>query len=117
VRALGAVTIIVFAFIFVLFDGIGKHPLGFVDLHPDFWKIGQLHRRTILVDQAFDIKPVKEQVVVLYHKIFLRKVEGLVHQVGVTVIHQLIMSCHWRKICANVIDANKKPGENFRPGF
>ena len=79
----GTVAIIVFAFVFMFFESIGKHLLCLIDLHPDFRKIGKLQRRAILINQGFKIKSVKMKIAVFHFKIFLGKIESLLHQVGV----------------------------------
>ncbi len=85
--AFGTIAIEIFPFIAMLFDGGGEHLLGLVDLHADLGQIGQFHRRAILVDQCFNIEPVKLKIIVFYFKTFLGKIEGLLYQVGVRIVH------------------------------
>ena len=87
VGALGTITLKVFALIAMLLDRRGKHLFRFVDLHVDLRQVGELHRRTILVDQRFYIEAIKLKIVVLYFETLLREVKGLRHQVGVRIVH------------------------------
>jgi hypothetical protein len=80
----------VFALIAMLFHSRGEHLLCFFDLHPDLRQVGQLHGRAILIDQGFQIQPVKMKIAVLYIEPFLWKIESLFHQVGVRVVHVLV---------------------------
>jgi hypothetical protein len=74
----------------MLFDGIGEHLFCLLYLHPDLGKIGKFHGRAVLVDERFQVEPVKLQIIVFYIEPFLGKIKGLVHQVGVRVIHELV---------------------------
>ena len=86
-RALGTITVEILPFVMMALDGVGKHLLGFLYLHPDLGQIGQLHRRAVLVDQRFQVQAVELKVSIFDLKSFLRKIEGLRHQVGVRVVH------------------------------
>jgi hypothetical protein len=70
----------------MFFHGGGKHLLCLVDLHPDLRQVRQLQRSAVLVDQRFQIEPVKLKIIVTDVETFLREIEGLFHQVGVGVI-------------------------------
>jgi hypothetical protein len=85
-RTLGAITIKIFPFITVTLDCICKHLFGLSNLHPDLGKIGQLHGRAMLVNQALEIDSVKLKIIVTDLKTFLRKIEGLFHQVGIGIV-------------------------------
>ena len=89
-RALGTITIKIFPLVAVPFDGIRKHFLGLVDLHPDFGEITELEGSPILIDEVFQVNTVKLEIIIAYIKTFLRKIEGLFHQVGVRIIHGLV---------------------------
>jgi hypothetical protein len=58
-RALGAITIKVFAFVFMLLESSIKHLLRLFDLHTDLRQIGQLHRRAVFIYQSFYIKSIE----------------------------------------------------------
>ena len=95
--ALRTIAIEVFAFVPVFLKSCIKHLLRLFDLHPDLRQIGQLHGRTVFINQGFQVKIVKLEVTVLQMKIFLRKVEGLMNQVGVRLVGQLKITwvvCH-----------------------
>ena len=88
VRTLGAITIKIFPFVFVLFKSIFKHLLRLVDLHTDLGQIGQFHRRTILVDQRFQVEAIEFEItIIILVKPFLWKMESLVNQRSVGIIH------------------------------
>ena len=85
-----AVAVIVFALVLMLFDSIGEHLFCLFDLHADLGQVSELHGGAVLVDERFQVEPVKLQIIVFYIEPFLGKVKGLVHQVGVRVIHELV---------------------------
>ncbi len=74
----------------MLLNGIVKHFLSLGYLFPDLWQIRQLERRAIFVDQSLDIQAVKLQVIILYGETFLRKIEGLFYEVGISIVHLLM---------------------------
>ena len=88
-RALGAIAVMVFAFVFVLFKCVLKQLLGLIDLHADLGEIRDLQRRAILIDQGFNIHIIVEQVLILQLESFLRKVEGLLYKAFISIIHRL----------------------------
>ena len=90
VRAFGAIAIVVFACVAVLFDGIGKHLFCLFDLHADLGQVSQLHGGAVLGNERFQIEPVKMKITVFYIEPFLGKVKGLFNQVGVRVVHVLV---------------------------
>jgi hypothetical protein len=85
-RAFGAVAIKILSFIAVPLYGIGEHFLRFPDLHTNLRQEGELHRSAVFVDQGFEVRTVKLQVIIFHFKTFLWEIEGLLHQVGVGVI-------------------------------
>jgi hypothetical protein len=85
--ALGTITIEILAFIFMSFEGIGKHGFCFFDLHADFRQVGQFERSTILVDKSFNVEAVVLQITVLYVEAFLGKIECLLDEVVVGIVH------------------------------
>ena len=87
VGALGTVAIEVFPFIVMFLHCRGKHLLRLIDLLADLGQIGQLHRRSIFVNQRFQIEAIKLQVIVFDVESFLREVKGLRHQIGVRIVH------------------------------
>jgi len=84
--AFGAITIEIFALISMLFHCGSKHLLCFVDLHPDLRQIRQLQRRTVFVDQRFEIDPIELKIAVVDFETLLGEIEGLFHQIGVGVV-------------------------------
>ena len=87
VRALGTIAVVIFPLVLMLFDRIGKHLFGLIDLHADFGQIGQLHRSAILGDQCLQIEAIELKGILFNVKPVLGKVEGLLHQVGVGIVH------------------------------
>ena len=78
VTTLGTVTIIVFSFIIIGLDGFVKKVFRFFYLVSDSWQIGQPKRSTIFVNEVFQGKIVKSQVVISEIKTILWKKIGLV---------------------------------------
>jgi hypothetical protein len=87
VGALGAIAVIIFAFITVPLKGIGKHFFCLADLGSNLRKIGKLHRSPVFLNQGLDIDSIEFKIIILYVKIFLGKVKGLLHQIGVCIVH------------------------------
>jgi hypothetical protein len=85
--AFGAIAVEVFSFILMPFERVGKHCFCLSDLHPDLRQVGKLHRRTVLIDQRFDVEIIILQISVFYIKIFLWKIEGLIYEVAIRIIH------------------------------
>jgi hypothetical protein len=86
-RTLGAVTIIILAFVFMLFHGMIEHGLRLVDLHTDLWKIGEFERGSVLVNQVTEVKAVELQATIFDLEAFLREIECLLDKVGVGITH------------------------------
>jgi hypothetical protein len=84
-RALGAITIIIFAFVFMFFECHCKHLLGLLYLHANFRQVGKLHRRAVFDDQGFQIKAIKVEVPFFYFDAFLGEMKCLFYQVKVRV--------------------------------
>jgi len=94
VAAFGAIAIIVIAIVAMFFDGIGKHFLRLIDLHTNFGQERQLKRCTIFIYQGFNVNIVEQQVVVIIQvEAFLRKVEGLMYEVGIRIVHLSSLIC------------------------
>ena len=88
VRTLGAIAVKILAVILVLSDRIVEHFFRLIDLHPYFRQECHFKRRTVFFYQCADIHPVKLQgIVVIYVKSFLWKMEGLVYEISVCIIH------------------------------
>ena len=51
--AFGAVAIVILALVVLIFDGAVKPVFGLLDLVTNLWKIGQLERRPVLIDDVF----------------------------------------------------------------
>jgi hypothetical protein len=81
----------------MLFDSIGEHLFCLFDLHADLGQVGELHRRAILGNERFQVKPVIVQTAVFYIEPFLGKIKGLVHQVGVRVVHERVQVADGRE--------------------
>lgn len=72
----------------MLFKSIGKHFFGFVDLHSNLRQIRKFQRSSILLDDFFEIQFIELQIAIVINiKSFLWKMEGLVHQRGVGIVH------------------------------
>lgn len=78
VTTLGTVTIIVFSFIIIGLNGFVKKVFRFFNLVSYPWQIGQPKRGTIFVNEVFQGKIVKSQVVISEIKTILWKKIGLV---------------------------------------
>jgi hypothetical protein len=128
--AFGAIAIVVLAFIAVLFEGILEHCFRLPYLHAYFGQVAYFQRRTILVNQVFQVHPIEAQISIFYFKILLGKIKGLIDQVCVGVLHQVgNASVHfWRgrlfkianksNVLHHLLDQTKKPERNrFPSGF
>jgi hypothetical protein len=88
VGTFGAIAIVVAAFVFMLLEGLLKHVLCLVYLHPNLWEISNFEGRSVFINKGLDINIVKHQIPIIIQFItFLRKVESLIHQRGVRIVH------------------------------
>src|ERR1700730_12631120 len=87
--AFGAIAINIFAFVAVFLHRIGKHLLCPLDLHTNFGQISKFHGGTILRYQRLEIESIILKIIVVHVKTFLGKIEGLLHQVEIGIIHVL----------------------------
>ena len=87
VRTLGTVAVMVVALIVHLGHGHIEHPLGPLYLRGYFWQIRYLQRRAVLFDDIHHRNIVEIQSSVLYTEFVLRKLEGLLNQIDVLVLH------------------------------
>jgi hypothetical protein len=87
VRAFGTIAIVIITIVLMPFNSIVKHLLGLIDLLTNFRQIRKLEGRTILVYQCLYIQPVELEIIIFYSKAFLRKIEGLMYEVGICVVH------------------------------
>ena len=92
-----AVAVIVLALILMLFDSIGEHLFCLLYLHADLGQVSELHGRAMLGNKRFQIEPVKMQIAVFYIEPFLGKIKGLIHQVGVRVVHERVQVADGRE--------------------
>ena len=92
-----AIAVIVFALVFMLFNSIGKHLFCLFDLHADLGQVGELHGCAVLGNERLQVEPIIMQITVFYVEPFLGKIKGLVHQVGVRVIHELVQVADGRE--------------------
>ena len=84
---LGAVTIVVRAFVVDLRHRHVEHALGAVDLLRDLRQVRYLERRTVLFDQFHERDVMEIQLVVFDRELILREVERLFDEVDVLVFH------------------------------
>ena len=87
VARLGAVTIVVRAFVVDLRHRHVEHALGAVDLLRDLRQVRYLERRTVLFDQFHERDVMEIQLVVFDRELILREVERLFDEVDVLVFH------------------------------
>ena len=87
VRTLGTVAVMVVALIVHLGHGHVEHPLGPLYLGGYFGQIRYLQRRTVLLDDVHHRDVVKIEGPVFYAEFVLRKLEGLLDQIDVLVLH------------------------------
>lgn len=88
-RAFGAITIKILTIVTVLFNSIVKHFFGLAYLLANFGQIGKLKGGTIFIYERLNINAIKLQAIIIYIKILLRKVERLMNEVGISIIHLL----------------------------
>jgi hypothetical protein len=78
VTTFGAVAIVIFALIIIGFYGLVKEVFCFLDLVSYPWQISQPKRSAVFVDEVFEGKIVKSQVVISEIKTILWKKVRLV---------------------------------------
>ena len=74
----------------MLLDGIVEHLFSLGNLLTNLRQIGELEGRTVFVYQFLNVKSVKKKIVFLYCEVLLGKIEGLLDEIGVCIIHLLI---------------------------
>jgi hypothetical protein len=84
---LGAVTIKIFAFIFMFLKGIREHGLGFFDLAADLRQVGQLQGCAVFGNKRPQIKSVEVKISIFNFNTFLWKIECLFDQVVIGICH------------------------------
>ena len=89
VRALGAVAVVVVSLVVDLGHGHVEHPLGPLYLGGYFGQIRYLQRCAVLLDDVHHRDVVKIESPVFYAEFVLRKLEGLLDQIDVLVLHIL----------------------------
>jgi hypothetical protein len=89
VARFGAVAVVVSALVVDLRHGHVEHALSTCDLRGDLRQVGDLQRRTVLLDDLHERNVVQIQLVVLDRKFVLREIERLFDQVFVLVFHAL----------------------------
>ena len=84
---LGAVAIVVRAFVVRLCHRHVEHPLRPLYLRGYFRQIRYLQRSPVLVDYVHHVDVVKIEFPILYMELILRKFKGLLNQIDVLVFH------------------------------
>lgn len=87
--ALGAVAVVIAAFVVSLGDGDIEHPLGALDLGTNLRQIGYLERSAVLFDYFHQWDVVEIELAVLSPEFVLWEFKGLVNQVVIFVSHRL----------------------------
>ncbi len=87
VRTLRTVAVVVGTLVIDLGHRHVEHALGTVDLLRYLGQIGDLQRRSVLLDNVHQRHAVKIEFVVLYGELILRKLERLFDKVDVLVFH------------------------------
>ena len=87
VRALGAIAIVICTLVVNLCHRYIEHTLSPLDLRRNLRQISDLERSAILVDDVHHVDVMEVELTVLYHKLILRKLECLVNQINVLVLH------------------------------
>ena len=90
VRALGAIAIVIAAFIVNLGHRHIEQAFGALNLRSNLRQIGYLQRRSVLLDYVHQRNLVKIQFVVRHRKLILRKLESLLDQIDILILHQSI---------------------------
>jgi hypothetical protein len=86
-RTLGAIAIVVFAFVFVLFHRIAKPVLGAFDVVGNGRQISKFERCAVLFDEFHQVDFVELEIVFVERKFLLRKIISLVDQVKIFGVH------------------------------
>jgi hypothetical protein len=86
-RTFGAITIIVFALVFVFLHRRTKPVFGTFDIARNLRQIGKLEGRTVLFYQFHQINVMKLKVVFVERKFFLREVISLIDEIGIFCVH------------------------------
>jgi hypothetical protein len=83
VVAFGTITVIVIAFVLVLFDGSVEQVATLLDLIANLRKIDKAKRSTVLFDQMLQGNSVEAEISVFKIKAFLWKVKALFNEVEI----------------------------------
>lgn len=86
-RAFGTVTVNVFAFVLMSFDGLRKPFLGPVNIPGDLREIGEFKGSAVLLHQGHQGNFVKLQIVLVQCEFLLGKIIGLIDQINVFDVH------------------------------
>ena len=84
---LGAIAIIVSAFVVGLGNGHVEHAFGTLYLRRDFGQIRYLQRRSVLFDNLHKGNIVEIEFTVLRAEFILGKIEGLIDQIIIFIFH------------------------------
>ena len=90
VRALGAIAIVIATLVVDLGHRHIEQAFGALNLRSNLRQIGYLQRRSVLLDYVHQRNLVKIQFVVRHRKLILRKLESLLDQIDILVLHQSI---------------------------
>ena len=86
-RTLGAIAVRIRTFVVVLCDGNVENPFRFLNLQADLGQVGNLERRSVLLDDIHEVDAVEVEVMVNNFKSFLGEVKSLFYEVAVCVLH------------------------------
>jgi hypothetical protein len=86
-RTLGAITVIIFTLVLVLFKGSGEHALGLFYLHTDLRKIGQLKGRAMLSNECLKVKTIEGKITFVDLNSLLGKIERLLDKIEIRIRH------------------------------
>ena len=95
VISLGAIGISIIAGVGVFFYRVFEKRFRFLDLRADFWKVGEAERRAELFYKLHEGNLIKQELVIFDLEAILRKVEGLLDEVNVSVVHRRRIDGFW----------------------
>src|SRR5690606_16697366 len=87
-RALCTIAIHILSIILMLFYRIVEHLFSLIDLHANFGQKSKFERCAIFVNKRLNIYPIELQgIIIVYSESFLRKMESLVYEISISIIH------------------------------
>ena len=87
VARLSTVAVIIRALVIGLCHRHVEHTFSAINLLRDLWQIGNFKRSSVLFNNLHQRNSVKIEFVIFHSKLILRKVERLLNQVDVLVLH------------------------------